>query len=167
MNTANDPPAKNNDAPEKDGTPREPFVNRLKAAGVLLLFLLPFVLFHAFTRYMYHCTITIPAGTTVVDQTMVPRASSLGKYITGKLPRLRPYLEYRHYVIPDGATEIDGSAFAYNGELESVRIPDSVVKIRGGAFQKCVKMETITLPRGSLTCYSVLRAAPPENWRAP
>ncbi len=103
------------DARENDGTPREPFVAKLKAVVViLLLFLVPTVLYQAFTRYMYFCTIPLPAGTTVVDRTMIPLASSLGKYITGKFPRLQPYLEYRHYVIPKGATEIAESAFAFN-----------------------------------------------------
>ena len=103
------------DARENDGTPREPFVAKLKAAGViLLLFLIPSLLYQAFTRYMYFCTIPLPAGTTVVDRTMIPQASSLGKYITGKFPRLQPYLEYRHYVIPNGATEIAKSAFFFN-----------------------------------------------------
>lgn len=137
------------DAREKDELRRDLTVRRIRAAVViLLLFLLPFVLYHTFTRYMYHCTIAIPAGTTVVDQTMVPRASSLGKYIIGKIPRLRSYLEYRHYVIPDGATEIDRNAFSYKEELESVRIPDSVTTIRGGAFCKCENLKTVTLPRG-------------------
>ncbi len=96
--------------PEKDEMRRDLVVRHIKAVAViLLLFLSPATLYQAFTLYMYHYT--LPKGTTVVDRTVVPRGSFPGKYITGKIPRLRPYLEYRHYVIPEGVTKIGEGTF--------------------------------------------------------
>ena len=142
--------------PGKDGTPREPFVAKLKAAGViLLLFLVPALLYHVFTRYMYYCDITLPAGTTVVDYTVVSQSSPLGRYISGRswYPRfskwIGPYLMYRHYTIPDGATEIKRGCLGgtHGMHLRSIRIPDSVTKIDDYAFSRS-GLRSISLPPG-------------------
>ena len=73
-----------------------------------------------------------------------------GFFRSGKYPKLLSYLMYRHYVIPDGVTEIGESAFLENMclFLHSVEIPGSVKKIGRGAFEECCNLTTIVLPEG-------------------
>ena len=136
-------------------TPREPFARRLRAVVLVLLLILIPVLYQTFTRYMYYCDITLPAGKTVIDYTVVPRSSPLGRYISGRswYPRfskwIGPYLLYRHYTIPDGATEIKRECFGgtHGMHLRSIRIPDSVTKIDDYAFSRA-GFRSISLPAG-------------------
>ena len=94
----------------------------------------------------------IEPGTTVVDSRSIrPYDSSFdGLFRSGKFPKLLPYLMYRHYVIPDGVTEIGESAFLESGclFLRSVEIPGSVKKIGRSAFSECLNLTTIELPEG-------------------
>ena len=69
---------------------------------------------------------------------------------SGKHPKLLSYLMYRHYVIPDGVTEIGESAFRESMclFLRSVEIPGSVKKIGRSAFEECCNLTAIELPEG-------------------
>ena len=49
-------------------------------------------------------------------------------------------------VIPEGVTEIGGSAFRHCGELYSISFPDSVAKIGNCAFEHCWRLVTVTIP---------------------
>ena len=94
----------------------------------------------------------IPPGTTVVDSRTVTPYDPVfdGFFRSGKNPKLLSYLMYRHYVIPDGVTEIGESAFRESMclFLRSVEIPGSVKKIGRGAFEECCNLTTIELPEG-------------------
>lgn len=138
-------------SPAEDDAPRDSFVSRLRPfALVLLLVFLPIALFHAFKDYMYVCRIL--AGTKVVDQSMVRPRSPLGEFIyrSGLIekwdcPQVRPYLLYRHYVIPNGVETIDNGAFLNYRHLTSIRIPDSVREIGPWAFQNCTALREVDI----------------------
>ena len=138
-------------SPAEDDAPRDSLADRIRPfVLVLLLVVLPIALFHAFKEYMYVCR--IPAGTKTVDSTMVPRRSPLGEFIySSEIIRkwncewIIPYLDYRHYVIPDGVEEIAGRALYHCENLRSVRIPGSVKKIGSEAFQRCYKLGKIVI----------------------
>ena len=49
-------------------------------------------------------------------------------------------------VIPDGVTEIGGSAFWHCGELAEITIPNSVTKIGNCAFDNCWRLTVISIP---------------------
>ena len=49
-------------------------------------------------------------------------------------------------VIPDGVTEIGGTAFYRCKNLESVTIPASVTKISYSAFENCTNLTNVTIP---------------------
>ena len=49
-------------------------------------------------------------------------------------------------VIPEGATNIESSAFYGCSNLTSVTIPDSVTSIGGGAFSGCSGLTSVTIP---------------------
>ncbi len=166
-------------AQAKDDEPRESLASRLKPFILVFLLLLPFVLVHAFTDYMYVCRIHLPAGTKAVDQTMIPQRSRLGEYLdklawTGRHPWIKPYLGYRHCIIPEGAEEILEGAFYKSGirdDLRSVSIPSSVKKIGKTAFAYCNKLTDIVIP-GSVEqigdhafvgCHSLRRIVIPGN----
>ena len=59
-------------------------------------------------------------------------------YLNGK--------EVENLVIPNGITEIRGSAFSGCKGLTSVTIPNSVTTIGEGAFYKCSSLTSITIP---------------------
>ena len=90
--------------------------------------------------------VRFPAGTKVVDASVVPHRSRLGEYIYGSVlikkwhwDWLIPYLGYRHCIIPEGAEEIGINAFCNSGirdDLRSVRIPGSVKKIGDNSYSK-------------------------------
>lgn len=169
-------------APAKDEAPRESLIDRIRPfILVFLLVFLPTALFHAFTEYMYVCRIHLPAGTKVVDQTMIPQRSRLGEYIHGSVligkwhwDWLIPYLGYRHCIIPEGAEEIFEGAFYKSGirdDLRSVSIPSTVKKIGKTAFAYCDKLTDIVIP-GSVEqigdhafvgCHSLRRIVIPGN----
>ena len=163
------------ETPANDDMPRWSFAERIRPFILVFLLLLPFVLVHAFTDYMYVYRIKLPAGTKVVDQTMIPQRSRLGEYLdklawTGKHPWIKPYLDYRHYIIPDGAEEIGNEAFSASN-LRSVRIPGSVKKVGDNAFAYCDKLTDIVIP-GSVEqigdhafvgCHSLRRIVIPGN----
>ena len=94
----------------------------------------------------------IEPGTTVVDSHSIKPYDPVfdGLFRSGKYPKLLSYLMYRHYVIPDGVTEIGESAFPESGclFLRSVEIPGSVKKIDRSAFSECCNLTTIKLPEG-------------------
>ena len=94
----------------------------------------------------------IPPGTTVVDSGSIrPYDPVFDDFFrSGKHPKLQSYLMYRHYVIPDGVTEIGERAFVESMclFLRSVEIPGSVKKIGRGAFEECCNLTTIELPEG-------------------
>ena len=143
--------------PAKDDAPRESLASRLKPfILVFLLLFLPVALFHAFTDYMYVYRIKLPAGTKVVDQSMIPQRSRLGEYLdklawTGKHPWIKPYLGYRHCIIPEGAEEILEGAFYKSGirdDLRSVSIPSSVKKIGDFSFWNCTGLREAVILDG-------------------
>jgi len=77
MSDPNKPQTELDETPAKDDAPRESLASRLKPfVLVFLLLFLPVALFHALTDYMYVCRIHLPAGTKVVDQTMIPQRSA-------------------------------------------------------------------------------------------
>jgi hypothetical protein len=93
----------------------------------------------------------IEPGTTVVDSHSIKPYDPVfdGLFRSGKYPKLLPYLMYRHYVIPDGVSEIGESAFPESGclFLRSVEIPGSVKKIGRSAFSECAvpqKLDSLT-----------------------
>ena len=168
-------------AQAKNDAPRESLIDRIRPFVLVFLLLLPFVLFHAFTDYMYVYRIKLPAGTKVVDQSMIPQRSRLGEYIYGSVlikkwhwNWLIPYLGYRHCIIPEGAEEIFEGAFYKSGirdDLRSVSIPSSVKKIGKTAFAYCDKLTDIVIP-GSVEqigdhafvgCHSLRRIVIPGN----
>ena len=64
-------------SPTEDDAPRDSLIDRIRPfILVFLLVILPIALFHAFKEYMYVCR--IPAGTKVVDMSMVRPRSPLG-----------------------------------------------------------------------------------------
>lgn len=149
---------------EKDEeTTRERFTGVAEQLSHLLMILLlalaiggiPVLYFH-----MYYCR--IPAGTKVIDASEASPYSPLGEYIAGlsltkKIPWILPYLQYRHYIIPDGATELhDG--FWQNKYVRSISIPDSVTKIYSRAFEGCENLRDVRLPSGAKTLPDVLFA---------
>ena len=83
-------------AAAKDDAPRVTLIDRIRPfILVFLLVILPIALFHAFMDYMDVCRIPVPAGTKVVDQSMVRTHSRLGEYLdglawTGKHSWVRP-----------------------------------------------------------------------------
>ena len=88
-------------AQAKDDAPRESLASRLKPfILVFLLLFLPVALFHAFTDYMYVCRIHLPAGTKVVDQTMIPQRSRLGEYDPPERER-NPFRHVRGMLQPE------------------------------------------------------------------
>lgn len=136
-------------APE-NGNPRETFVSigNAFARVLLVVILIVLALFLILTRYLHYCTISLPAGTTVVDSRAVPRRAPLAETVYNSylryLPGLELYLDYRHYTVPEGATEIAGGAFRnVNREIRSVRIPGSVKTIGYGAFEECNLTEVV------------------------
>ena len=48
--------------------------------------------------------------------------------------------------IPNGVTDLDGSAFAFCKKLSSVNIPNSVKTIGGQCFRECTSLVNITVP---------------------
>ena len=98
--------------------------------------------------FMHVCR--IEPGTTVVDSRSISPYDPIFDdfFRSGKFPKLLSYLMYRHYVIPDGVTEIGESAFRESMclFLHSVEIPGSVKKIGRGAFEECCNLTTIELP---------------------
>ncbi|MBR3507067.1 MAG: hypothetical protein IKO02_08480, partial [Lentisphaeria bacterium] len=115
----------------EDDMPREPFLRRLRSTVLIfLLIAVPAGLIYAFDSYMYHYSIPMAAcassgGTVTVDRSSLVRRSPLGEYIAKsslvkKYPWIESYLDYRHYVIPDGVTEIGESAFGGYSGIRSV-----------------------------------------------
>ena len=149
---------------EKDEeTTRERFTGVAEQLSHLLMILLlalaiggiPVLYFH-----MYYCR--IPAGTKVIDSSVARPYSPLGEYIAGlsltkKIPWILPYLQYRHYIIPDGAKELHGG-FRQNKYVRSISIPDSVTEIYDRAFEGCENLRSVRLPSGTKTLPGVLFA---------
>ena len=59
--------------------------------------------------------------------------------------------EINELVIPDGITEIKGSAFSNCTGLTSITIPNSVTSIGGSAFQGCTGLTSIEIPNSVIT----------------
>ena len=142
-------------APAKDEAPRESLIDRIRPfILIFLLLFLPTALFHAFTDYMY--VYRVPAGTKVVGTSTIPQRSRLGEYIYDSVlirkwhcNWLIQYLDYRHYIIPDGAEEIESCAFwDIHRTVRSVRIPGSVKKIGHGAFEGCFNLREVVIQNG-------------------
>ena len=148
--------------PKEDKPPRERLIRAVKLLPLLLILLLasaiggiPSLYFH-----LYYCR--IPAGTKVIDASVARPYSPLAEYIAGlsmtkKAPWILPYLQYRHYIIPDGATEIH-SGFRKNKYVRSISIPDSVTEIYDRAFEGCKNLRDVRLPSGTKTLPDVLFA---------
>ena len=100
----------------------------------------------------------IEPGTTIVDSSSIRPYDSVfdGFFRSGKYPKLLPYLLYRHFVIPEGATEIGEGAFVESMclFLRSVEIPGSVKIIGRSAFEECCNLTAIELPEGVETIES-------------
>ena len=52
------------------------------------------------------------------------------------------------YMVPEGVTWIDGSAFASNHHLVSISLPDGVTSLGSSAFYDCTNLEEVNLPYG-------------------
>jgi len=136
----------------EDDAPRVPLIDRIRPFVLIFLIILPFALVQAFLSYMYTYRVPVPAGTTVIDASMIETHSWLGKYLdglawTGKYPLIKEYLYYRRFVIPNGVTEIMDHTFARN-LMHDVQIPRSVKTIGGYAFENCANLHEITIPNG-------------------
>ena len=140
---------------QNDSAPRESFARRIKPfVLIVLVIFLPVTLLHVFIQYMY--VGSIPAGTKVVDPSLIARRSGLGEYfytsgLALQYPRLKPYLDYRHYVIPEGAETIADGTFCHSDicdDLRGVSIPGSVKMIGRGAFERCGNLRDIIIPDG-------------------
>ena len=130
---------------------RERRIREIRYFAVLLLvvFVLPLLAWGAYD-YAYVCR--IPEGTKVVDQAMVRthnHNSCFEYFFQSEKYSLWPYLFYRQYVIPDGATEIGHLAFCQL-HLRGIRIADSVTVIGEAAFQDCPFLKDVVMP-ASLT----------------
>ena len=141
-------------APAKGDMPRESLADRIKPfILIFLLVVLPIALFHVFTQYMYVCR--IPAGATVIDYTVTPRASSLGEYLCG-LPwikdkqQIQSYLQYWYYIIPESATDIHNYTFANSNGLRprEIVIPGNVRSIGYCAFEDCASLKKLVIQEG-------------------
>ena len=142
------------EAPAKDSTPNngaqsKPFVRRMKPFILtFLLVILPLALIQALLLHMYVCR--LPSGTKVIDRAMVRTHSRLGEYLDNLAwipPRIKPYLDYRHYIIPDGTVEIGTDAF-WRVNVRSISIPGSVKRIGTRAFSGCGKLKSVFIPDG-------------------
>lgn len=148
---------------EKDEeTTRERFTRVAEQLSHLLMILLLVLAIGGMALYfhLYYCR--IPAGTKVIDASVARPYSPLGEYIAGlsltkKIPWILPYLQYRHYIIPDGATELHGG-FRQNKYVRSISIPDSVTEIYDRAFEGCENLRDVRLPSGTKTLPDVLFA---------
>ena len=142
--------ATENNHPETDGMSREEKrerrIRQLKHAAVGL-FVVYALLMLVWGAYDYAFVFRVSKGIKVVDGSAVrDHAPIFDHFFTNaKYEKLRPYLHYRHYVIPDGAEELKSSAFL-GKNLRSVRIPDSVTKLDSGIFSGCVELEEVDLP---------------------
>ena len=122
---------------------------RYFAVLLFVVFLLSLLGWGAYD-YAYVCR--IPKGTKVVDQAMVRthnHNSCFEYFFQSEKYSLWPYLFYRQYVIPDGATEIGHLAFCQR-HLRGIRIADSVTVIGEAAFQDCPFLKDVVMP-ASLT----------------
>ena len=150
------------DSPKEDNTSRERFTRVAEHLSRLLLSFLLVLAIGGMALYfhLYYCR--IPAGTKVIDASVARPYSPLGEYIAGlsltkKIPWILPYLQYRHYIIPDGATELHGG-FRQNKYVRSISIPDSVTEIYDRAFEGCENLRDVRLPSGTKTLPDVLFA---------
>ena len=150
------------DSPKEDNTSRERFTRVAEQLSHLLMILLLVLAIGGMALYfhLYYCR--IPAGTKVIDASVARPYSPLGEYIAGlsltkKIPWILPYLQYRYYIIPDGAKELHGG-FRQNKYVRSVSIPDSVTKIYSRAFEGCENLRDVRLPSGTKTLPDVLFA---------
>ena len=159
-----------NSISETDGQTREEKRERrmreIRYFAVLLLivFALALLAWGAYD-YTYVCRIRLPGGTTIVDEKAVRTHAALFDYFfppTGRtgihgggtpapkppnkyVLKLQPYLTYRHYVIPEGATEIGSFAFKDNKLMRTVRLSDTVTKINVGAFMRCPELRKVVM----------------------
>lgn len=173
----------------------------MRIAVLLLVFLLlPTLLWGAY-QYLY--VYRFPPGTEISGFTAPAHSGLIGRLYgfldpppDGMFGRLYPYLTYRHYIIPEGATEIGALtglplhsisipdsveciapyAFAFTARTQIKRlvIPDSVKEIGDAAFDGCESLEEITLP-ASLTeisygmfrsCHSLKKIVIPDGVKA-
>ena len=128
-------------------------VKRVAVVSFVVCLLLV-LLFGAYD-YTYTCRIRIPSGTTVVERSAVREHAGYLDFIfkSARFEKLRPYLLYRHYVIPSGATDIGAGAFDHCTQLCSVRIPYGVTKIGNYAFGSCLNLREIRIPDSVETIY--------------
>ena len=173
-------PEKTSNSTESPETPCEEKqrlgMRRIRRTVITLsvIFVLSGLLWGAYD-YMY--VYRFPPGTEIYGYAAPVHAELVGRLYGyadpepgGILGKLYPYLTYRHYIIPEGATEIhvltglplhsisipdsvksiDHYAFANRNQMKKLVIPDSVKTIGDGAFDSCESLEEITLP-ASLT----------------
>ena len=129
--------------------------------------------FFVYRIYDFVCICRIPPGTAIIDtRTVSPYNPALdGLFRSGKFPK--QLLIYRHYVIPEGVTEIGERAFHDSGclLLRSVAIPGSVKKIGRYAFAECRNLTAIAIPEGVETiepfaftqCFNLKRVELPNS----
>ena len=139
---------------EADGMSREEKLERrlrrIRFVAVLVvafaLFLLPL-----WSAYDYLFVYRIPKGTTVIDISVVEEHSPWFDYFfkDRRYEKYWPYLYYRHYIVPEGATEILYGAFT-GKKMRSVSLPDSLKRIENGSFVACTELREIDWPE-SLT----------------
>ena len=120
-----------NHIPETDGQLRAKKRKRRVRFAILypaILIALSFLCFFLYRIDDFVHVCRIEPGTTVVDSHSIKPYDPVfdGLFRSGKYPKLLPYLMYRHYVIPDGVTEIGIGAFLGCSSLADVELPPGV-----------------------------------------
>ena len=120
-------------------------MRRFKRGAVVLiaLSLLLLLLLLENIAYDYAFVCRIPEGTTVVDSNAArPDAPCFDYFFRDRrFEKLQPYLYYRRYVVPVGASEIGCFAFSNHRMMRSIRIPDGVTRIGWYALSDCQFLE--------------------------
>ena len=142
------------DAVKDDIPPRDPLLTRLRPVLLFFLLVLTPVAIQLFMSYL-HVYRIVPVGTTVIEISVTPRASSLGEYLCGlpwikDKPEIQSYLQYWYYIIPENATDIASGTFSkrLGRRPREIVIPGNVKSIHLTAFQDCTSLRKLEIQEG-------------------